>query len=60
MLVTIDIPPESVADFLALCAAQAIEIRSRNDDGPAGGNPRFLLAVHSAESLSALGTFYWG
>jgi hypothetical protein len=60
MLVTIDIPQESIAGFLVLCAGQDIEVRNRNDEGPAGGNPRFLIAIHSAKALTALGKFYWG
>lgn len=60
MIVTIDIPPESVAAFLGLCADHGIEIKERIEEGPAGGNPRFRLGVHSADALAALGEFYWG
>jgi hypothetical protein len=60
MLVTIDIPQESVGAFRALCSAYGIEIQHRVEEGPAGGNPCFNIAVHDAKALAALGKFYWG
>lgn len=60
MLVTIDIPNESVANFRSLCDQHGIEIQHHLEQGPAGGNPCFKIAVHDAAALSALGAFYWG
>jgi hypothetical protein len=60
MLVTIDIPAESLNAFRALCETQGIEIQHYQESGPAGGNPCFNLAVHDARALAALGKFYWG
>ncbi|WP_442579090.1 hypothetical protein ACSBOB_26780 [Mesorhizobium sp. ASY16-5R] len=60
MIVTIDIPHESVAALMVLCADHAIDVYDRVEEGPAGGNPRFRLGVHNSNALSALGSFYWG
>jgi len=60
MLVTVDIPNESVAGFRSMCNEHDIEIHEHEEVGPAGGNNRFHLAVHSASALVALGEFYWG
>lgn len=60
MLVTVDIPQESVARFNALCAKHSIEIQHFNKAGPGGGNPCFRLAVHDASAMNALAKFYWG
>ncbi|TPM33562.1 hypothetical protein FJ955_02090 [Mesorhizobium sp. B2-2-2] len=60
MLITIDIPPESIASFQALCSEHGIEVRGCDEQGPAGGNPRYRIAVHSASALAALGKYYWG
>ena len=60
MLVTIDIPKESVEAFRALCSKHGIEIQHYEEHGPAGGNPCFDIAVHDAKALAALGKFYWG
>jgi len=60
MLVTIDIPNESVADFRALCAKHGIEIQHYAETGPAGGNPCFDIAIHDRAALAAVGAFYWG
>ncbi len=60
MLVTIDIPSESLAAFHALCTKQGIEIQETEEQGPAGGNPRFSIVVPDRAALSSLGKFYWG
>jgi hypothetical protein len=60
MLITIDIPEESVSAFKELCARVGIEINSHVEHGPAGGNPCFKIAVHDAAALDALGEFYFG
>jgi len=60
MIVTVDIPRESVVAFRELCASHGVEIYDCEENGPAGGNPRFNVAVHDREALAALGKFYWG
>lgn len=60
MLVTVDVPPESVEALRALCAARGIEVQHFVEVGPAGGNPCFNLAVHDAAAMAALARFYWG
>jgi hypothetical protein len=60
MLVTIDIPAESLNAFRVLCDKHSIEIQHFTEEGPAGGNPCFNLAVHDKSALAALGRFYWG
>ena len=45
MLVTIDIPAESQQSFRILCREYALEIRSFDEHGPAGGNPRYQVLV---------------
>lgn len=60
MTVTVDIPNESVATFRFMCDEHGIEIQDHEELGPAGGNPRFHVAVHSARALEALGRYYWG
>jgi hypothetical protein len=60
MIVTIDIPHESIAALMTLCTDFGIEVYDRVEEGPAGGNPRFRLGVHDSAALSALGGFYWG
>lgn len=60
MIVTVDIPKESLAGFRSMCDEHGIEIHDHEESGPAGGNPRFHVAVHDARALQALGEFYWG
>ncbi|MBP0437988.1 hypothetical protein [Tianweitania sediminis] len=60
MLITIGIPQESLVAFHRLCSAHGIKVRKEIEEGPAGGNPSFHLAVHDAAALAAFAEFYWG
>lgn len=60
MFVTVDMPHENLDSFRAMLSDYGIEVRHFENDGPAGGNPRFHLTVDSHHAMQALSQFYWG
>lgn len=60
MIVLVDVPAESRMEFAALCLKPGLELLACQEKGPEGGNPRYSVAAHNLEALTALGKFYFG